>query len=181
MPAKKKAAAKPAKHPGLDPEIPSKPFAIARLKLQGAASPASTAPIEKAFATAVPPSYAALLARAGAGTFAGRLRFAPPAEVVSATKRWRKKWTADVGRKLFLDYADLLGEHDDDLVQIAHSIDGDDVVFVAGAPDAIYVLPRNRNGVERFTGLDGVLGRYVAVAARVGEASTAYATERAKK
>lgn len=155
-----------------DPPFAWKPVPLATVRVTGKGKPAAPDAIAKAFRTEVPKSYADLLGKLGAGTFAGRLRVLAPAGVVTTTKAWRKRWTHDGGRIMFVDYDRKLGERAAALVIVATSIEGDNVGFVAGDPSKLYVLPRNRNTIDVMKTFADVLGRYLAVAKRTDGAGT---------
>lgn len=122
------------------------------------------AALESALRTEAPPSWVELLRSVGPGVFCKRLAVRSPEDALRATKRRRKAWTDDALRTAFADFDEVVGAKASELVTIAASIDGDDVVFVAGRPGALFILPRSYGTVVAVKSLPVVLAYFFRVA-----------------
>lgn len=118
------------------------------------------AAFEAALETEAPPTWAELLQTVGAGLFCKRLTIRSPSEALRATKLRRKSWSDETLEKAYPE----LDAKAATLVSIACSIDGDDVVFVAGKPGALLVLPRSYDTTVAVKGLPSVLAYFFRVA-----------------
>ncbi len=97
---------------------------LSQVKLLGRAQPVGQRRLE-AFEAAVgrcPPSWRAWLARFGAGTFAGRLRFATPERALRDTRRFQRTYRDEY--PTFFTNSAVLGDRARELVLIASSIEG---------------------------------------------------------
>lgn len=122
------------------------------------------AALETALRTEAPPSWAELLQTVGPGAFCKRLTVRSPADALRATKVRRKSWNEETIRRAFANFDEVVGAKASELVTIACSIDGDDVVFVAGRPDALFILPRSYDTVVAAKSLQVVLAYFFRVA-----------------
>lgn len=151
---------------------------LSQVKVLGRAKPVGRRRLE-AFEAAVgrgPPSWLVWLARFGAGTFAGRLRFATPERALRDTRRFQRTYR-DEDPTFFTNSA-VLGGRARELVLIASSIEGDRLGYLPNAPDRLFVLPRNGSEIEVMSHLGQVLTRYATLAARVDGTSATFSAER---
>jgi len=122
------------------------------------------AALEDALGTEAPPSWVELLRSLGPGVFCKRLAVRSPEDALRATKRRRKAWTDEALLTTFKDFDEVVGAGASELVTVAGSIDGDDVVFVAGRPGALFILPRSYDTVVAAKSLPVVLAYFFRVA-----------------
>ncbi|MBS2014211.1 MAG: hypothetical protein JST00_15085 [Deltaproteobacteria bacterium] len=143
------------------------PLRMSSLRIVGRKAPAKARDLvafEEALATTAPESWAKLLRDVGHGVLCKRLEVFSPDAAVRATKRLRKTWTDEALRKAFVRFDEIVGARARDLVAIARSLSGDQVVFVAGRPDRMFVLPRSHDEIVGATSLASVLGYFFRVA-----------------
>jgi hypothetical protein len=151
--------------PRLPPKFSTLPFSkIHLLKRATPVGARDVASFGDALRTDAPPTWEKLVRTFGGGAFCGRLNVYSPADAVRATKRRRRHWKDEHGRASFRNYDDAIGNRAASLVTIGHSIDGDEIVFVAGAPKTSYILPRHYDVVMVAKDLPRVLGFYFQVA-----------------
>lgn len=142
---------------------PPAPLRMASLRVVGRKVPVKArdlAAFEAALKTEAPPSWADLLRTVGAGAFCNRFVVRAPDDAIRATKRFRKSWTDETLRRAFPEFGAKAAE----LVTVARSIDGDEVVFAAGKPGTLFILPRPYDTVVSAKGLSVVLAYFFRVA-----------------
>lgn len=176
-----RVAANVPAQPSKPPRAPRAPTALRMSTLEVVARKApvkarDVSALEHALGTELPPSWVELLRSVGPGVFCKRLAVRSPEEALRATKRRRKAWTDEELRKAFEGFDDVVGARASELVSIACSIDGDDVVFVSGRPSELFVLPRSSVTVVRAKSFPVVLAYFYRVARDVdGVESPTYA------
>jgi hypothetical protein len=117
--------------------------------------PASeTAAASAALGTALPEGYAAHVERYGPGLTCEVVRVVVPRDLEERTAEWRDRIT-----EYWFWETDAVGVTPADLqtrgVVVADTLDGDELCFVAGAPERLFLLPRHSDDAIAFD--DGFL------------------------
>jgi hypothetical protein len=120
------------------------------IRLQGTAnipSAADFAALERAFSTALPERYREFLERFGTGEYCNVLGIRSPLVAIEKTETVRK-YEVFTANAQWSNVEILTPQERETLVVIATSIDGDELAFVAGAPDKLFVFPRHLDEID---------------------------------
>ena len=125
---------------------------LAAIKSRGKRAAVTEGDLEalaRKYDTELPPGYRDFMERFGPGTYCKVLYVSSPLDAIEQTEQVRKHGAFTAHAGFWPNFADLASIEDAErLVVLATSMDGDELAFVAGEPERLYVFPRHRNEVD---------------------------------